>query len=260
MAVGDPNFGTFKEDSTKVDNLRNFFSSNTFNFEKLEYSGTEIDKVSSVFNPRKRNSLTREMASEDLIKKQNLKDYKIIHFATHSLIDNKKPLRSSILLTLDDDPAEDGFLQMREIYNLSLNSDLVTLSSCQTGLGQLINGEGIEGINRAFFYAGASSVLMSLWPVNDQATSQLMERFYFHLRSNKSIANALRQAKLELASSDVLSHPFYWAGFVISGDVDTKIFAKTSGNLPLYGISFLLLGGIVFFSVRRYRNHRNNHN
>ena len=112
---------------------------------------------------------------------------------------------------------------MREIYNLKLNSDLVTLSACQTGLGQFIRGEGIEGINRAFFYAGASSVLMSLWAVNDQATYQLMERFYMHLRSSESITNSLRKAKLEMISSDILSHPYYWAGFIVSGKADQVI-------------------------------------
>jgi len=259
MAIGDPYFGSIEKENEKVSNLRNFFSSNTFSFERLEYSGTEIDRVSSLFKEKKINTLLRERASEDQFKKQNLKDYKIVHFATHSVIDNQNPIRSSILLSLDDDPQEDGFLQMREIYNLSLNSDLVTLSSCQTGLGELIKGEGIEGINRAFFYAGASSVLMSLWPVNDQATYQLMERFYSHLHSSESIANALRKAKLELSSSQLLSHPYYWAGFVISGKANHIIFPKISKQMPLLGISFLFVAGICFVSVRRRRTQRVNH-
>ena len=259
IAIGDPDFGSFENGDDKSTNFRDFFSTNTFSFDRLEYSGTEVNKVSSLFKAKKTHTLLRERASEDLLKKQNLTDYKIIHFATHSVIDNKNPVRSSILLSLDDDPQEDGLLQMREIYNLSLNSDLVTLSSCQTGLGQLIKGEGIEGINRAFFYAGASSVLMSLWPVNDQATYQLMERFYMHLRSSESIAGALRKAKLELSSSKVLSHPYYWAGFVISGKTNHVIFPKTSKQMPLLGFSFLFVGWIFFVSVRRRRSQRANH-
>ncbi|GAI78985.1 unnamed protein product, partial [marine sediment metagenome] len=124
---------------------------------------------------------------------------------------------------------------MREIYNLKLNSDLVTLSSCQTGLGEFIKGEGIEGINRAFFYAGTSSVLMSLWAVNDQASYQLMERFYFHLRSSESIMSALRKAKLELIGSNTLSHPYYWAGFIVSGKADEIIFPHSINKWLFFG-------------------------
>ena len=254
MAVGDPDFSS-ASGGLSVSNLRDFFSSNTFSLDRLEYSGTEVEKVSSLFKSNKRETYLRDLATEDQLKRLDLKDYKIVHFATHSLIDNEKPARSSILLTLDDNPDEDGFLQMREIYNLSFNADLVTLSACQTGLGQLIKGEGIQGINRAFFYAGASSVLMSLWPVNDQATYQLMERFYSHLRKNESIESALRKAKLELISSDVLSHPFYWAAFISSGKADQVIFAKAGMLAPLLAVSFLLLGGIVFVAVRKNNNH-----
>ncbi len=259
LAIGDPDFGSFENGDDKFTNFRDFFSTNTFSFDILEYSSTEVNKIRSLFKAKKINTLLRERASEDQLKKQNLKDYKIIHFATHSIIDNQNPGRSSILLSLDDDPQEDGFLQMREIYNLSLNSDLVTLSSCQTGLGKLIKGEGIDGINRAFFYAGASSVLMSLWPANDQATCQLMERFYSHLRSSKSIADALGKAKLELSSSKVLAHPYYWAGFVISGKANHVIFPKTSKQMPLLGFSFLFVGGIFIVSVRRRRSQRVSH-
>jgi CHAT domain-containing protein len=142
---------------------------------------------------------------------------------------------------------------MREIYNLKLNSDLVTLSSCQTGLGEFIKGEGIEGINRAFFYAGTSSVLMSLWSVNDQASYQLMERFYYHLRSSESIMSALRKAKLELIDSNTLSHPYYWAGFIVSGKADEVVFPHKVNMWLLLGISFLLATGIIFATVKSSR-------
>ncbi|MBN1224363.1 MAG: CHAT domain-containing protein, partial [Candidatus Aminicenantes bacterium] len=196
-------------------------------------------------------------ASEEHLKNQLLYDYKIIHFATHSLVDNKKPARSSIVLSLDTDQSEDGFLQMREIYNLKLNTDLVTLSACHTGLGQFIRGEGIEGINRAFFYAGSSSVLMSLWAVNDQATYQLMERFYTHLRSSQSIMNSLRKAKLELINSKILSHPYYWAGFIVSGKADQIIFPDKNIKFILIGLIFLI-GFIIFFVFKARKNRFSN--
>ena len=251
LAFGDPSFGSLEMEENGGDVFQDFFSSTAFNFSRLSYSDYEIQKISSLFDETKTIIFTRESASEEELKNHNLEDYKIIHFATHSLIDDKRPARSSIVLTLDDEPSEDGFLQMREVYNLKLNSELVVLSACQTGLGQLINGEGIEGLNRAFFYAGASSVLMSLWSVNDQASSQLMERFYSHLRSSESSMNALRKTKLEMISSGVLSHPYYWAGFIVSGKADEAILRSSTKRYVLFGFLILLGSGIILFITRK---------
>ena len=251
LAFGDPDFGPMESNTNGDDIFQNFYSSNAFNFYRLKYSGTEIERISSLFKQKRREIFVRESATEEQLKNLKLDDYKIIHFATHSLIDDKKPARSSIVLSLNDDTAEDGFVQMREIYNLKLNADLVTLSACQTGLGQFIRGEGIEGLNRAFFYAGSSSVLMSLWAVNDQATYQLMERFYSHLRSSKQIASSLRKAKLEMIASDTVSHPYYWAGFIVTGKSDQVVFANKLWKWFIYGGSCLLLGGLFLFAFRR---------
>lgn len=251
LALGDPDFGSLEKENIGNNMLQNFFSSNDFSFFRLKYSGTEIKRISSLFKKTKSKVIQRENATEERLKKHDLKDYKIIHFATHSIIDDERPARSFIVLSLDNDPEEDGFLQMREIYNLNLNSDLVTLSACQTGLGRLTKGEGIEGINRAFFFAGSSSVLMSLWAVNDQATYQLMERFYTHLRSSESIMDGLRKAKLEMIDSDVLSHPYYWAGFVISGKAAQIIFPNYINRWLLLGSSFLLLGSLILIAIKR---------
>lgn len=258
LAFGDPFFGSLESEENGDDVLQDFFSTSAYNLYRLEYSNTEIEKISAHFKKKKRATFQRLDASEEQLKSQDLNDYKIIHFATHSLVDNKKPARSSIVLSLDNDKREDGFLQMREIYNLKLNSDLVTLSACQTGLGQFIRGEGIEGINRAFFYAGASSVLMSLWAVNDQATYQLMERFYTHLRSSESIMNSLRKAKLEMISSDILSHPYYWAGFIVSGKADQVVFPKYNFKFILIGTSVVFLCAVFIVVLRRRNNSFNN--
>jgi CHAT domain-containing protein len=251
VAFGDPDFGQLESESNGGDIFQNFYSSNAFNFYRLNYSGTEIDKIQSLFKENKTDVFLRESANEEQLKKHNLADYKIIHFATHSLIDDQKPARSSIILSLGNGSTEDGFVQTREIYNLDLNSDLVTLSSCQTGLGQFIKGEGIEGLNRAFFFAGASSVLMSLWSVNDQATYQLMERFYTHLQSSKSIAHSLRKAKLQMIASDVVSHPYYWAGFIVSGMADQTVFPNAWNRWMIVTGSFILVGGLIFIAIRR---------
>ena len=255
LAVGDPQFnlGESKEDNGQSP-IQSFFSTANINFSPLKYSPLEVKKINNIFK-KKSEVYTQAQAKEENIKSLNLSNYKIIHFATHSVIDDKVPARSAIILSLDDDPNEDGFLQMREIYNLHLNADLVTLSACETGLGEFIRGEGIEGINRAFFYAGASAVLMSLWAVNDQATYQLMERFYYHLKNSLPLAKALRKAKLELINSDVLTHPYYWAGFIISGQANKSIFTHSKIKWILVTISGLLLGSAIFISIKRKNGH-----
>jgi CHAT domain-containing protein len=139
-----------------------------------------------------------------------------------------------------------------------MNSDLVTLSACQTGLGRFIRGEGIEGLSRAFFYAGASSVLMSLWTVNDEATYQLMERFYYHLRSAETLSDSLQEAKIELIESGVLSHPYYWAGFILTGRTDKAVFPKKSYQWLLLA-SPLCAGLMIFIAVKRRRKKNHNH-
>lgn len=251
LAFGDPDFGQLETGANGGDIFQNFYSSNAFNFYRLKFSGIEIEKIESLFKRDKEEIFVRDAATESQLKNLDLDDYKIIHFATHSLIDDKKPARSSIVLSLKNDTMEDGFVQMREIYNLKLNADLVTLSACQTGLGQYIKGEGIEGLNRAFFFAGSSSVLMSLWAVNDLATYQLMERFYTHLRSSSKIINSIREAKLEMIDSDTVSHPYYWAGFIVSGEADYIVFPKNIAKWFLLGGSFILLGGLVFIALKR---------
>ena len=254
LAVGDPDYGSSETNSGGNDIFQNFYSSKAFNFYRLKYSGIEIERISSLFKNSKRTVYQRDLASEEQVINLSLDNYKIIHFAAHSIIDDKRPARSSIVLKLDDDPEQDGFLQMREIFNLKLNSDLVTLSACQTGWGQLIRGEGIEGLNRAFFYAGSSSILMSLWAVNDQATYQLMERFYIHLRSSQPIMNALRKAKLEMMTSDTLSHPYYWAGFIISGKADQIIFPKPIKKWMFYAAPLLLVVSFITAVIKRKRS------
>ena len=257
LAVGDPYYGELEEKYTELSSKQIFqdlYSLSDMKFYRLRYSNEEVRRISSEIP--KSTILTREKASEDLVKRANLSDYKVIHFAAHGLIDDQKPSRSAIVLTLDNDPAEDGFLQMREILNLKLNADLVVLSSCQTGLGQFIRGEGIEGLSRAFFYAGASSVLMSLWNINDQVSSQFMERFYLHLKSSETLAEALRAVKLEMINSSVVSHPYYWAPFVLNGNGDIKMFAPRFKTPLVVGLSILGLALGVFILRKKLFNNK----
>jgi CHAT domain-containing protein/tetratricopeptide (TPR) repeat protein len=147
--------------------------------------------------------------------------YRMVHFATHGLIDSRNPELSSLVLSLVDERGrpQNGFLRLHDIYNLRLNADLVVLSACQTALGEEIRGEGLMGLTRGFMYAGAARVLASLWSVDDRATSELMKRFYKHMISGRlSPAEALRQAQIELSRDPRWSPPYYWAGFSLQGE------------------------------------------
>lgn len=257
LAFGDPFYGVYEASNQNNSNdiFQNFYATSAFKFYRLRFSGLEIEKIASHFKKKKMDIFLRERATEKELKKNNLADYRILHFAVHGLIDEKKPARSALVLSLNSDSTEDGFVQMREIYNLKINSDLVTLSSCQTGLGQFIKGEGIEGLNRAFFYAGASSVLMSLWAVNDEASYQLMERFYCHLRSSRSIMEALQKAKLEMINSQALSHPYFWAGFVVTGNADKIIFPKKLNKWLVLAFALIFIG-LILFGARNLKRRR----
>jgi CHAT domain-containing protein/Tfp pilus assembly protein PilF len=199
------------------DALRDIYLDEGFEFSSLPYSKREIRQVARCFQGDEVDVLSESQAKEDDIKSRLLEEYQIIHFACHGFLDEKTPRRSALVLTLDDDPNEDGFLQAREISNLRLSADLVVLSACQTGKGRLENGEGVLGLPRSFFYAGARSTISSLWKVNDKSTSKIMPDFYRYLAAGYDKARALSLAKRNMLNSR-LSHPFYWAAFVLNGD------------------------------------------
>ena len=151
----------------------------------------------------------------------SLAQYRIVHFATHALLDSKNPELSGLVLSLVNKRGQpqNGFLDLEQIYNLNLPADLVVLSACDTGLGREIRGEGLIGLSRGFMYAGASRVMASLWSVDDEVTSELMARFYKSLEQDKmSPAAALRAAQIEVAKEERWTSPYYWAGFQIQGE------------------------------------------
>ena len=151
----------------------------------------------------------------------DLKDYRILHFATHGVIPTEAPELSGLVLSQFDAEGRpiDGFLGLRDVTHLDLKAELVVLSGCQTALGRRIHGEGLMGLSRGFMYAGVPKVLASLWQVQDRATADLMDHFYrFHLESGLPPAAALRAAQLQLHRASSRSDPFYWAAFVLTGD------------------------------------------
>jgi CHAT domain-containing protein len=145
----------------------------------------------------------------------------VIHIVGHTVLDNLRPEKSGIVLSLVDargDPQR-GMLTLREIHNLHLQAGLVTLSACETALGKEIGGEGMLGISHAFLFAGARRVVASLWKVEDSATARLMEVFYRGMyQRGLTPAAALRAAQGELRLDPRWRHPYYWASFVIEGD------------------------------------------
>ena len=146
---------------------------------------------------------------------------RLVHFATHGILDAARPERSGLVLSLvgADGRPRDGILRLNDIFNLSLSADLVVLSGCETGLGRQVRGEGLVGLTRAFMYAGAPRVVSSLWRVDDQATAELMTGFYRHmLAGGLRPAAALRAAQRELARDPRWAAPYFWAGFVLHGD------------------------------------------
>lgn len=220
LAFGDPVFGTDSRSSLKrkhrtssVDVLRGSLISRGFQLPPLPRTRDEVKSISSFFPAGRTRLYLGKDSTEDALKHEALQKYRRLHFATHSLVDEKSPARSAVLLT--PDAVEDGLLDMNEITDLDLDCDLVVLSACQTGRGQLLNGEGIVGLSRAFLYAGARNVVVSLWSVSDISTSRLMKDFYQQLSGNARNTEALRHAKLQMLQSRTISrHPYYWAPFI----------------------------------------------
>jgi CHAT domain-containing protein len=150
-----------------------------------------------------------------------LDQFRIIHFATHGLLNSEHPDLSGLVLSLVNEKGEpeNGFLELQDIYNLSLTADLVVLSACETGLGKEVKGEGLVGLTRGFMYAGAGRVVASLWKVDDVATAEMMGRFYRGmLKEGLRPAAALRQAQMEMQKQKRWTDPYYWAAFTIQGD------------------------------------------
>jgi CHAT domain-containing protein len=190
-----------------------------FSLTRLPFTRDEVLGIRSLYSPSQRQVYLGEDAREEAVKSEKLDAYRYIHFASHGFIDESHPERSGILFSRTPNSNEDGVLQMSEILRLKLNADLVTLSACSTGLGKLVNGEGFLGLTRAFFYAGARNVTVSLWNVNDSATSTLMKSYYQNLNRGLTKNAALRQAKLTLLRGSNASwrHPYFWAPFILVG-------------------------------------------
>ncbi|MFX0137410.1 MAG: CHAT domain-containing protein [Candidatus Hodarchaeota archaeon] len=221
LAIGNPKYGIGEKsrNNGKISSriFQEIYEDQGFDFSPLPYTEREVKEISRFFKRGYKDIYLGMGAREDLIKSISLEDYQIIHFACHGLHDEMFPFRSGLVLSLNGNMKEDGFLLVREIYDLKLAADLIVLSACKTGKGELENIEGVLGLPRIFFYCGAKSVVSSLWEVSDKSTSKFMSHFYKHISLGKSKSQALRLAKIEMLKSKYC-HPFYWASFVLYGD------------------------------------------
>jgi CHAT domain-containing protein len=188
---------------------------------RLPFTRRESEQILALSPKTSALKATDFKASRATATSAELSQYRYLHFATHGLLDSERPGLSALALSLVNEQGEpqDGFLRAHEIYNLNLPAELVVLSACQTGLGKEIKGEGLVGLTRGFMYAGAARVVVSLWSVNDKATSELMTRFYRKmLKDGQRPAAALRAAQVEMRKQKQWQAPFYWAAFVLQGE------------------------------------------
>jgi CHAT domain-containing protein len=159
-------------------------------------------------------------ANEANVQTKDIKKYRAVHIATHGLLNAERPQFTGLVLSLVGNKSGDGFLRTDEIFNLNLGSPLVMLSACETGLGKEKKGEGVIGLTRAFMYAGAPTVGVSLWSVSDNSTAELMTDFYKRMMTGQGTppAAAMREAQVAMITGKKYSRPFYWAPFVLVGD------------------------------------------
>jgi CHAT domain-containing protein len=189
-------------------------------FRRLRFSRAEAEAIAALTPGRSRIALDFAASRAAL---GDLRDFDIIHFATHGILNSRHAELSGLVLSLFDQQGDpvDGFLRLHDIYGLDLHAELVVLSACDSALGQQIRGEGLVGLAHGFMYAGAERVLASLWQIDDKSTAELFATFYTKLlREGARPGAALRAAQLALAHSSSRSAPFYWAPFVLQGELD----------------------------------------
>jgi CHAT domain-containing protein/Flp pilus assembly protein TadD len=188
---------------------------------RLPFSREEAKAIAALAGPTEVLTAIDFKASRATVVGGALSGHRIVHFATHGVLDGEHPSLSSLILSLVDEHGarQNGYLRLHDIYNMRLDADLVVLSACQTALGKEIKGEGLIGLTRAFIHAGAPRVVASLWQVSDLATAELMKTFYRSmLQQHLRPAAALRAAQLQMSRDPRWASPYFWAGFVLQGE------------------------------------------
>jgi CHAT domain-containing protein/Tfp pilus assembly protein PilF len=188
---------------------------------RLRFSRSEAGEIARLAGETSTLTALDFEANRETAMRPELADYRIVHFATHSLLNNDNPELSGVVLSLVDASGrpQNGYLRLYDIYNLRLNADLVVLSACRTALGEEVHGEGLIGLTRGFLYAGAARVVATLWEIDDRTTAEVMKRFYEGmLARGERPAAALRAAQVAMWKSKGWEAPYYWAAFTLEGE------------------------------------------
>jgi CHAT domain-containing protein len=225
------------------------------NLEELDGAKAEVEFLSETYNG---SYWIGEGATEAKFKEE-APSYNIIHLAMHGLVDNRMPMNSGLVFTENGDTTTENVLLAYELSSLNLNTSLLVLSACSTAYGQYKKGEGVMSLGRGFMYAGASSILTTLWSINDQSSQRIMQYFYENLYAGMDKDEALRQAKIDYLeeAQGVIAHPAFWAAYVLMGDTGTISISKPT-NWWLWGSVALGLGVLrvvvraraSFFSIK----------
>ncbi len=222
-------------------------SSQTLNqFDSLLYNVEEVKTILTTLEQGK--TLIGENANKNNFKSLAPK-YSILHFATHGKVNDQNPNYSQIAFTQNGTPQASDNLFVKDLYNLNLNADLVTLSACETGIGKMQRGEGLMSLARGFTYAGAKSIVTTLWEVNAQSTTEIMKSFYAFLKQGQSKDEALHNAQLQFFEDHpTYTHPYFWAAYIPMGNMQALYPNKKPANKWYFvaGLAFLGLFGCAW--------------
>jgi len=219
--------------------------------QSLPSSKTEVEEISRMLG----GSYLTDTAATLLNFIRKAPDNRILHIATHGIINNRHPLESCLIFYSKKD-SEEKTLKIQDLFTMNLNAELAVLSACNTGFGKLENGEGIMSLARGFSYSGVPGVAMTLWNVSDKSTSAIMETFYNYLIKGYSKSKALQQAKLDyIANCDMLfASPYYWGGFIFIGNYDSLSISNSNNYKHFYWLLFVLpIIGLLLY-IRKKNN------
>lgn len=217
VAFADPALPGALESADGLGVLRGVEDVEEWRWRSLQGARREVEAIAKLFGPERTKIFMGPEASEARFRQSGIDDTRFVHVAAHAFIDDREPALSSLLFAQDEGSEEDGLLQAHEVFDLKLNAELVVLSGCETALGKAVRGEGLVGLVQAFLHSGAGAVSVSLWPVEDQSTADLMAGFYSELSRGVGGSQALRRAKLARLQGGSTAHPYYWAPFVLVG-------------------------------------------
>jgi CHAT domain-containing protein/Tfp pilus assembly protein PilF len=206
-------FGNPKIDTSTMEKMKSLYRDELL--APLPHAEKEVAALAAIYGKDRSTVLIGEKAKEGVVKAEANK-YRILHFATHGVLDDKNPMYSKLMLTSEDGSKEDGMLEAWEIMRMDLKADMAVLAACETARGKVSAGEGVIGMSWAMFVAGVPTTIVSQWKVDSKSTSSLMIDFHKNIRNKQSKAEALRNAALKLMKSGS-THPYFWAGFVVIG-------------------------------------------